>query len=141
MRFWHKIKMSNPQIFQIWWFKCWIFQTYNIWSNRIHSLKYQRFTTLGKKDMGLKNQSLRQKLNSFAPLILEHEINNRRAMSLWGQKDVLVMSHEFYCLACIEHWSYKIILVIFKFAEVCSWKNNFKTCFRDKLILFTSKFL
>ena len=33
-------------------------------SNNV-SLKYQRFTTLGSKDMGLENQSLWQRLNSF----------------------------------------------------------------------------
>ena len=35
-----------------------IFQTYIIWSNRIYSLKYLRFTTLGCEDKGLENQSL-----------------------------------------------------------------------------------
>ena len=41
-----------------------IFQTEIIWSNRIHILKYLRYTTF-TKILGLENQSLRRRLNSL----------------------------------------------------------------------------
>ena len=44
--FCNKLKFCNPCIFATWWCKPLIFQTYNTLSNRIHSLKYQGFTTL-----------------------------------------------------------------------------------------------
>jgi len=48
---WHKLKYYNPYIFVNWWCKLLIFQIQIIWSNRIHSLKYLRSTTLGFKDI------------------------------------------------------------------------------------------
>ena len=62
----HKLKFSNSYFFANWWRKPLIFQAYIIWSNRIHSFKYLRFTTLSCKDIqGVENQSLWQILNSF----------------------------------------------------------------------------
>ena len=65
LSFRHKLKYSNSYIFATWWCKPLIFQTYNISSNIIYSLKYQRFMTSGCKDIRIKNLSLWQKLNSF----------------------------------------------------------------------------
>ena len=48
-----KIKLLNPYIFAAWWCKPLIFQTLIIWSNRIHILKYLRFTTFGCSDLGI----------------------------------------------------------------------------------------
>ena len=45
-----QIKFSNSYIFATRWRKPLIFQTYIIWANQIHSLKYLRSTTLGFKD-------------------------------------------------------------------------------------------
>ena len=64
LRFGHQLKFSYPFIFSIWWCKPLIFQTSNIWYNSIHSLKYQRSTTLGRKER-LENQSLWQRQYSF----------------------------------------------------------------------------
>ena len=50
----HKLKFSNPYIFTTGWRRPLIFQTYNIWCNRIHSLKYLRFTTVGYKDIRIR---------------------------------------------------------------------------------------
>ena len=51
--FCHKLKLSNPYIFAICWRKPLIFQTLAILSIIIYSLKYQRSTTLGCKDIGI----------------------------------------------------------------------------------------
>ena len=70
----HKFKFSNPYFFATWWCKPLIFHTLIIWSNRIHSLKCLRSSTLGYKDTGIKNQSLWQRLNFFiwVPLFIGH---------------------------------------------------------------------
>ena len=47
----HKLGFSNPYIFGTQCRKPLIFQTYIIRSNRIHSLKYLRSTTLEYKDI------------------------------------------------------------------------------------------
>ena len=62
--FCHQLEFSYPFIFSICWCNPLIFQTSNIWSNSIHSLKYQRSTTLGRKER-LENQSLWQRQYSF----------------------------------------------------------------------------
>ena len=41
------------------------FQTMTFVRSKNISLRYQRFTTLGSKDIGLENQSLWQRVNSF----------------------------------------------------------------------------
>ena len=50
----HKLWIYNPFIFETQCRKSLIFQTYIIWSNRIHSLKYLRSTTLEFKDIGFR---------------------------------------------------------------------------------------
>ena len=50
----HKLKLSNPYIFATRWCKPLIFQIMIIGSNKIHSLKYLRFTTLRCKDIGIR---------------------------------------------------------------------------------------
>jgi len=47
----HKLWIYNPYIFGTQCHKSLIFQTYIIWSNRIHTLKYLRSTTLESKDI------------------------------------------------------------------------------------------
>ena len=54
----HKLWFSNPYIFETQCRKPLLFQTYIIWSNRTHSLKYQRFTTLEFKDIGIGKSEL-----------------------------------------------------------------------------------
>ena len=46
VNFCHILKFSNTYICVIWWCKPFIFQTLTVWSNIIHSLKYQRSATL-----------------------------------------------------------------------------------------------
>ena len=53
LSFCHKHKCSNSYICASGWFKPWRFQTLIIWSNRIHSFKYQRPPTLGWKEIGI----------------------------------------------------------------------------------------
>ena len=50
----HKLWIYNPYIFGTQCRKSLIFQTYIILSNRIHSLKYLRSTTLESKDIGFR---------------------------------------------------------------------------------------
>ena len=50
----NKLQLSNPHISATEWCKPLIFQTYIIWSNRNHSLKYQRYTTFGCKDIEIR---------------------------------------------------------------------------------------
>ena len=50
----HKLWFYNPYIFETECRKPMIFQTFIIWSNRTHSLKYQRSTTLESKDIGIR---------------------------------------------------------------------------------------
>ena len=62
----HKSQFSNTYIFTTKWCKPLIFQTYTVWYNRSHSLKYLRSISLGCWDIGFKIQILWEKLNSFA---------------------------------------------------------------------------
>ena len=61
-QFWEvcrKIVMTKMiYIFAIWWCKPFIFQTYIIWYNSIHSLKYLRYTTLCCKDIGIRKSEI-----------------------------------------------------------------------------------
>ena len=50
----HKLWFSNPNIFGTQCRKPLINQTYIFWSNKSHSLKFQRFTTLESKDIGIR---------------------------------------------------------------------------------------
>ena len=50
----HKLWFSNPNIFGTQCRKPLIFQTYIFWSNKSHSFKFQRFTTLESKDIGIR---------------------------------------------------------------------------------------
>jgi len=48
----NKLKSSNPYVVATWWYKPFIFFTKIFWSNRTHTLKYLRSTTLGGKHIG-----------------------------------------------------------------------------------------
>ena len=61
----NKIKYLNPNIFRTRCCKPLIFQTLIIWSSRIHSLKYQRSTTFGSKDIVIRKSEFVTKTNSF----------------------------------------------------------------------------
>ena len=50
-----------------------IFQTFTIGRNRNHSLKYQRSTTSGSNDIGIRKSSLRWMISSFALVGLKKE--------------------------------------------------------------------
>ena len=50
----HKLWFSNPNIFGTQCRKPLIFQTYIFWSNKSHSFKFQRFTTLESKNIGIR---------------------------------------------------------------------------------------
>ena len=50
----HKFWIYNPYFFRTQCRKSLILQTYIIWSNRIHSLKYLRSTTWESKDIGFR---------------------------------------------------------------------------------------
>ena len=57
----YKLEFSNPDIFTTWWFKTLIFQ---MWSNRIYSLKYLRSTRLGSNDIWIRKSKFEAK-NQF----------------------------------------------------------------------------
>ena len=72
LSFCRKLKFSNPYICAAEWFKPLIFQTLNIYSNRIHSLKHLWFTRLDCKDIRIrksefvaKTQFLYQKFKKY----------------------------------------------------------------------------
>ena len=67
----HKLKRSRPYIFATWWRKPLIFQTSTIWSNRIHSVKYVRSTTLGCKDTRIRKSEFVTKTQFLYSLQLE----------------------------------------------------------------------
>ena len=50
----HKLKNFNLHIFGMYYIRPLVFQTYIIYSNLIHSLKYLRSPTLGYKDIGIR---------------------------------------------------------------------------------------
>ena len=50
----HTHKLSNPYIFTTRWRRPFIFQTYIIYYNRTHCLKYLRSTKSGCKDIGIR---------------------------------------------------------------------------------------
>ena len=58
LSFCHKLEFSNLYIFATGWRKPLIFQTYMIWSNRNHSLKYVRSMSLGCKDIGIRKSKV-----------------------------------------------------------------------------------
>ena len=66
----HKLKFFNPYICAILWCKPFIFQTKIIWcadySRLWPNTQFERPTTFFGKDIRFTNQSLWQKLNSFA---------------------------------------------------------------------------
>ena len=64
----YKLKFSNPYIFTTGWRRSLIFQTYIIWSNRIHSLKYLRFTTVGCKDIRIRKYEFVTKTQFLYPV-------------------------------------------------------------------------
>ena len=61
LSFCRKLKFSNPYICAAEWFKPLIFQTLNIYSNRIHSLKHLWFTRLDWKDIRIRKSEFASK--------------------------------------------------------------------------------
>ena len=58
----HKLCFSNPNIFGTQCRKPLIFQTYIFWSNKSHSLKFQRFTTVESEDIGIRKSEFVAKI-------------------------------------------------------------------------------
>ena len=92
LSFYQKLKLSNPFIFTIWWCKPLIFQTYIIWSNRIHCLKYQRSKTLGSKDIEIRKVEFVTKTQFVLRIVkylLCFEMHvvkmERKELSLWNK--------------------------------------------------------
>ena len=68
---WHKLWFYNPYIFGIQCRKSLIFQTYIIWSNRIHSLKYRRsITTLESEDIGFRKAEFVAKIQFLSNIFI-----------------------------------------------------------------------
>ena len=68
----HKLWFSNPYIFETQCCKPLIFQTYIIWSNRTHSLKYQRSRTLESKDIVIRKSEFVAKTQLLWSFCLVH---------------------------------------------------------------------
>ena len=71
----HKLWFSNPYIFGPQCRKPLMFHTYFIWSNRSHSLKCQRSTTLGCKDIGKGKSEFVAKTQFNCPSLLSTWFN------------------------------------------------------------------
>ena len=67
----YKFNFCNPYIFATWLYKPLIFQTHIIWSNSIHSLKFQRSTTLGCSDIEIRKSEFVAKAQFLYLLQLE----------------------------------------------------------------------
>ena len=88
----NKLWIYNPYIFKSQCRTSLIFQTFIIWSSRIHSLKYLRSTTLESKDIGFRKQILWQRLNSLGnnPFCLIRKRNHLEFKIFW--KALLLIS-------------------------------------------------
>ena len=86
----HKINFSNPYIFETWWCKHLIFQT--IWSNRIQSISKVDYTA-SCNIIGIKNQSMWQKFNSFETFFsfkfFNCELSRRQYTESWRKMQEL----------------------------------------------------
>jgi len=77
----HKLWFSKPSILGTQYREPLIFQTYIIWSNRSHSLKCQRSTTLGCKNIGKrKSEFVTKNQFLFRTLIL---LAYKFSLSVW----------------------------------------------------------
>ena len=80
----HKLWFSNPNIFETQCRKPLIFQTYIFWSNKSHSLKNQRFTTLESTDIGIRKSEFVAKTqflwHSFISIIRDKNIRHNHIM-------------------------------------------------------------
>ena len=72
LSFCSKLKFSNPHICATKWFKPLIFQTLNIYSNRIRSLKYLRFTRLDCKDIRIRKSEFMAKTQFLLYLLIHY---------------------------------------------------------------------
>ena len=72
----HKLWFSDLNIFGTQCRKLLIFQTYIIWSNKSHSLKYQRFTTLESKDIGIRKSEFEAKTQFLSWTFLSLDESN-----------------------------------------------------------------
>ena len=73
----HRFKFINPYILATWWCKPLIFQTYIIWSSRIHSLKYLRSTALGWKHISIRKPEFVAKTQIL--YMINNNINQKHA--------------------------------------------------------------
>ena len=71
----HKLWFSNPNIFGTQCRKHLIFQTYIFWSNKSHSLKFLRFTTLESKDIRIRKSEFVAKRQFLLCQVIRSRIN------------------------------------------------------------------
>ena len=93
LSFCHKLKFSNPYIYGTWCCRLLIFQTKIIWCNRIHSLKYIRYTTLGCRNIGIRKSEFVSKTQFllYTPCIYIYAtwwlFDKFISWSIWGRRD------------------------------------------------------
>jgi len=89
MSFCNKLKLSNSYISATGWCKPLIFQTYIIWPNNIHSLKYKRSTTFGWKDIAIRKFEFVTKSQFLCNKLWLDDFKNRFYMFRTMSRDFL----------------------------------------------------
>ena len=98
-------------------------------SNRVHSLKFLRSTTLGSKDIGIRNISLWTICNSFRHSYLT-EVLAWNIKSLQRQLAKIIICGEFLVFLCFFYVTYKVIK---KAALALVYKPQLK-CFQSSCL-------
>ena len=89
----HKLWFSNPNIFGTQCRKPLIFQTYIFWSNKSHSLRFQRFTTSKSKDIGIRKSEFVAKSQFLCKILTKSVISpvnwkaQPRQVKIWRCQD------------------------------------------------------
>ena len=92
----------------VWWWKPLIFQTYTIWSNIIHSLKYLRSTTSGCKDIGNRKSELLP--NTQFLLVITYLILETKVISF--------LSKYVHYIWCIHYTQFKFIVISWNLVNI-----------------------
>ena len=115
LSFCHKLEFSNPYIFATGWRKPLILQTYMIWSNRNHSLKYLRSMSLGCKDIGIGKSKFVAKTQFLSFDIFRIFIKNR--IFLWNLNKT--NKYKYIQLSCVIISEIMFfVVVIFTFLSI-----------------------
>ena len=110
----HTLWIYNPNIFVFQFRKSLIFQTYIIWSNRIHMLKYLRSTTLEFKDIGFRKAEFVAKTQFLCFYHILSNFYTERRMQKKRSKTIIFKS-----LFFDSFFPYMYSLILFTSLQVC----------------------